>query len=197
MNKSRMAAVSLLLVGVLSPLALAQDKSKSDDKKPEIETTPIKLQVVVTEYEGDKKTKNLPYVLYLNAPHQPEVRAGGASRLRIGTRVPVYVGKSEMQYMDIGSNIDARAAFPSDGQLLLILNLERSWTEGDVPVPVTKPEGSSEESTSGRFREPIIRSLRSELDLKLREGQTAETLVATDPQSGKVVKVEVSYSTLK
>lgn len=190
---------SLLLLGMLSPIALAQDKPKPDDRtKPEIQTTPIKLQIVFAEFEGDKKAKSLPYVLYISAPDVPGIRHDiGATRLRIGSRVPVYVGKSEMQYVDVGTNIDARSAYPGDGQVLLQLTLERSWAEGDVSVPVTKPDASQAESASGHFREPIIRSFRSDLDLKLREGQTVESTVATDPISGKVLRVEVSFTVLK
>jgi hypothetical protein len=48
--------VSLLLLGMLSPIVLAQDKPKTDDKtKVEAQTTPIKVQIVFAEYEGDKK----------------------------------------------------------------------------------------------------------------------------------------------
>lgn len=190
---------SLLLLGMLSPIALAQDKMKPDDKtKSEIQSTPIKLQIVFAEFEGDKKTKSLPYVLYMSAPDLPEIRHDiGATRLRIGSRVPVYAGKNEMQYLDVGTNIDARSAYRGEGQILLQLTLERSWVEGDVSVPVTKPDASQPESTGEHFREPIIRSFRSDLDLKLREGQTVESTVATDPISGKVLKVEVSFTVLK
>ena len=198
MRRKSIWVCSLLLAGSFSPTVWAQDKAKTDEKaRTEVQTTPVKLQVVVAEYENDKKIKSLPYVLYVNAPHQAEIRAGGSSRLRIGSRVPIYVGKNEMQYLDVGTNIDVRSAFPEDGVLILALNLERSWAEGDVSVPVTRPEAAPGDSASSHFPDPIIRNFRSELDLKLREGQTAESLVATDPLSGRVVRVEVGFSILK
>ena len=69
--------------------------------------------------------------------------------------------------------------------------------EGDVSVPVAKSEGSLSETSSGHFREPIIRNFRAELDLKLREGQSVESTVATDPISGKVLKVDISFAIVK
>lgn len=196
-NAVKLASL-IMLSGVLATAALAQEKSKSDEKRPEIQTTPVKIQIVVTEYEGDKKAKSLPYVLYANAPNLPEIKGGmGNSRLRIGSRVPVYAGKNEMQYLDLGTNIDASTAYPTEGQLLLKLNLERSWAEGDVPVPITRLDGAGGDSASGHFPEPLIRNFRSDLDLKLHEGQTVESLVATDPISGRVAKVEVSFVTVK
>ncbi len=188
---------SILLLGMLSPIVLAQDKAKPDDKaKAEVQSTSIKLQIVFAEFDGDKKVKSLPYVMYLNSPDAPDLK-GGWDKLRIGSRIPVYIGNNQMQYQDVGTNIDARSAYADDGHLLLQLDLERSWVEGDVSVPTTKADGASSDTASGRFPEPIIRAFRSELSLKLREGQPMESTVATDPISGKVVKVEISFSVVK
>lgn len=197
MRTSRVPIASLLLLGMLSPIVLAQDKPKPDDRaKAEAQSTPIRVQIVFTEFDGDKKVKSLPYSIYMNAPDSNELRAGWV-KFRIGSRLPVYVGKGEMQYVDVGTNVDARSAYTGDGHVLLQLTLERSWVEGEVPVPVTKPEASQPDTSSGHFQEPIIRGFKSELDLKLREGQPVESTVATDPISGKLEKVEISFIVLK
>jgi hypothetical protein len=189
---------SLVLLGMLSPLCRAQDKPKPEDKpKTEAQTTPVKVSVVFTEYEGDKKTKSLPYTVYVNAPDAPELKSQWV-KMRVGSRVPVYTGGStgNMTYLDVGTNIDARAAHTPEGHFLLYLNLERSWAEGYTLVPVQRPPEQMDPH-AGSFQEPIIRNFRSELDLKLREGQVMESTMATDPISGKVMKVEVSLSVVK
>jgi len=190
----------LLLISSLSPLGRAQEKPKAEEKpKSEAQSTPAKALIVFTEYDGDKKVKSLPYTLYINAPDAPELRPGTWARLRIGSRVPVYTGGTtgNMTYVDVGTNIDARAAHTGNGRFLLYLNLERSWVEGDVSVPVAKSDGSASETSAGHFREPIIRQFKTELDLKVREGQVVESTMATDPLSGRVLKVEVSISLVK
>src|SRR5580658_3863063 len=142
MKISSAQVASLLLLGMLSPIVLAQDKPKSDDKaRVEAPSTPIKVQIVFSEFEGDKKTKSLPYVMYMNAPDSSELRAGWV-KFRIGSRLPVYVGKNEMQYMDVGTNVDARSAYTGEGHVLLQMTLERSWVEGEVSVPMTKSDNS-------------------------------------------------------
>src|SRR5271154_5630428 len=197
MRTRTVQVASLLLLGMLSPVVLAQDKPKSDDKaKVEAPSTPIKVQIVFSEFEGDKKTKSLPYVMYINAPVSTELRAGWV-KFRIGSRLPIYVGKNEMQYMDVGTNVDARAAHTGEGHVLLQLILERSWVEGEISVPVTRADASPSDPSGGHFQEPIIRGFKSELDMKLREGQPVESIVATDPISGKVVKVEISFTVVK
>jgi hypothetical protein len=194
-----MISLMLLLFGVLSPFCLAQDKQKAEDsQKAEVRTTPVKVQIVFAEFEGDKKVKSLPYTLYINAPDAPELKPGWV-KLRVGSRVPIYTGgtKENMTYLDVGTNIDARSAYAGEGRLLLYLRIERSWVEGGVSVPVTKPDGSASETSSGHFQEPIVRQLVSEFDLKLREGQSVESTTATDPISGKVLKVDVSFTIVK
>ena len=198
MNKS-VISLAVLLFGVLSPLCSAQDKPKAEDsQKAELRTTPVKVQVVFTEFEGDKKVKSVPYSLYVNAPDVPELKPGWV-KLRVGSRVPIYTGGNtgSMTYLDVGTNIDARSAYFSDGRLLLQMKIERSWVEGGASVPVAKSDGSVSETSSGHFQEPIIRQFVSELDLKLREGQSVESTMATDPLSGKVLKIDVSFTIVK
>jgi len=201
--KRSMISLMVLLFGVLLPFCSAQDKPKVEDsQKPEVRTTPVKVQIVFTEFEVDKKVKSLPYTLYVNAPDAPEWKSGNSSswvKLRVGSRVPVYTGgdKGSMQYLDVGTNIDARSAYTGEGRLSLSLKIERSWVEGGVSVPVAKSDSSASETSSGHFQEPIVRQLVSEFELKLREGQPVESTMATDPISGKVLKVDVSFTIVK
>jgi hypothetical protein len=198
MRTSSVQVASLLLLGMLSPIVLAQDKPKAADKATaDVPTTPIKLQIVFAEYEGEKKVKSLPYSMYMNAPDANDFKPSTWVKFRIGSRLPIYVGKNEMQYMDVGTNVDARSAYNSDGNVSLQITLERSWVDGQVSVPVTKSDTSLPDSSGGHFEEPIIRGFKSELDMKLHVGQPVESTVATDPISGKVVKVEISFTVVK
>ena len=113
----------------------------------------------------------------------------------MGSRVPVYTGKENgMQYLDVGSNLECQAARAKDNRFDIRLDLDRSWVEGDVQVPVDRGASSQ---PSGQFPEPIVRQFRSALSLTLRDGQTVESTFATDPLSGKVFKVEVSLHVVK
>ena len=198
MRNRAIHVAALLVFGMLSPIGQAQDKPKPEEKpKSEVQTTPVKALIVFTEYDGEKKVKSLPYTLYINAPVSTELMPGWV-KLRIGNRVPVYTGKDQFQYFDVGTNIDARAAHTPEGPFRLYLNLERSSVEGDVLVPMQKPpEQLSPDPHAGSFRQPVVRQFKSELDLKIREGQVLESTMATDPMSGKVLKVEVSISVVK
>jgi hypothetical protein len=191
----RAAKVTFLVVALmLTTFVLAQEKAKSEEaptsETRSAEVTPVRVAITFAEFEGDKKVKSLPYNVVVVADGRPP-----NSKLRMGSRVPVYTGKENgMQYLDVGSNIDCQAYHAKDGRFDLRLSLDRSWVEGDVSVPVDK--GASSQS-SGQFPEPIIRQFRTDLSLTLRDGQTVESTFATDPLSGKVFKVEVGLTVLR
>jgi hypothetical protein len=177
-------------------MCLAQDKDKGGDtSKADVATTPVKVQIVFAEFEGDKKVKSLPYIMYHNAPHGIDLKPNN-TKLRIGSRVPVTVGGGQMQYIDIGTNLDFRATRHDDGHFVVQLSLERSWVEGDVPVSMDKTSDRAA-TAANTFKEPIIRDVRSDLDLSMRDGQTLESTMATDPLSGRVVRIEVTLNVLK
>lgn len=189
----RTTANAALLLAALAIGALwvsAQEKPKSEDAATEAhatETTPLKISVTFTEFEGGKKVKSLPYTTIVIADGK-----NPKSVLKMGSRVPIYTGTEHgMQYLDVGSNFDCQAHRTKDNKFDLRMALERSWVEGSVATSVN-PGGISQ--TSGQFPEPIVRQFRSDLSLTLRDGQTVESSFATDPLSGKVFKVEVTLN---
>jgi len=72
-----------------------------------------KMQIVFSEFDGDKKISSQPYTFYATVGERQR------TSVRMGVRVPVMTGGSkehpetgQYTYMDIGTNIDC-AVFPS------------------------------------------------------------------------------------
>ena len=86
MKTMRMLA-ALFVVGVLSaPMGRGQEKPKpAEELKP---VTPLKVQVVLSEFDGEKKISSLPYTFFVNAD---ERSARPQTNVRMGLRVPVAV----------------------------------------------------------------------------------------------------------
>ena len=184
--------MSTVLVGILAPLS-AQEKSNSDAKPP---TATLKVQVTIAETDGEKKVVNLPYSYYLRAGEGGP--AASLTKLRLGSRIPVYVGKENgMQYLDVGTSIDSRAYSAENGRFDITLNLERSWVEGDVLVPMEKASAQTTDAHVGPFREPIIRQFKTELTLTMRDGQSTQSTLAADPLSGKIMSITVTINVVK
>ena len=176
-------AVGMLLCNarLMRAQAAADDKPKAEAQAEKV--IPVKVQVIWEEFDGDKKVKSLPYVLSVNAGARRDYQM---SKLRTGSKVPAHTGKDgELQYIDVGTNIDCRASLDG-GSFRLELTVERSWVESEVVVP-----------GNGDFKEPIIRQFRTETVATLRDGQSMESTVATDPVSGRVSKIQVSLAVLK
>ena len=125
MRKARILLAFVGAFALMCPQLLGQDKPKQDNK------VTLKLQVTFAEHEGEKKLASLPYTFFLQAAEA--IPGAPWTKVRTGSRVPVYVGKDGgLQYIDVGTNIDARGLASGEGRYDISLLLERSWIEGDV-----------------------------------------------------------------
>ena len=182
--------VAALFCGLIfsSPGLLAQEKTeqKSEAKR---EITPLRVQVVIAEYDGEKKITSLPYTLLVNA----ENPRGQKASIRMGLRVPIATSPNTIQYQDLGTNLDGWAGRAEDGRFILRLGVERSsaYSASNAQKPATA--GENEHLST----QPVIQTFRSELDVLIRDGQTIESTIATDPVSGRVTKVAVTVNILK
>lgn len=185
------ACAALLLFA--APAAKAQEKPATETPAP----VSAKLQVVLTEYDGTKKISSLPYTI----PFVLTERFSSSS-LRVGVRVPVNTsskaGESSLTYIDVGTNIDCRTNRVADGRFSVDLKIDRS----SLYVPFKDKDGTvlGKEWTSGErppLDGPMIHQFRGDVGLLLRDGQESEATVATDPLTGRVLKVEAVLTVLK
>lgn len=189
--KTRMANLAMAVLTFLFLFvgqASAQEKPKPENK-PEPKT--LKLQLTVTEQEGEKKLSNLPYTIFVEA--DAAGHSSPATKLRIGSRIPVSTGiqgeKLEFQYVDIGTNLDARAYSAADDKYELVIAIERSWVDGEVPAQTG--------SNGGVWKQPSFHQFKTELTLKLRDGQTIQSTQAADPLNGRVLTLTVTMNVAK
>ncbi len=192
MKAIRIALAGLVVLFALNSAIVAQEKMKAaNEPKPDV---PLKILVVFTEYDGEKKISSMPYTLSALAT---EDRTLSTASLRMGLRVPITTstkdGQSQVVYQDVGTDIDARVRPQADGRFLLWMQIRRS--------SVHTLEGANKESAwsmgeaSGR---PILRAFSTGFDgFLMREGQPVQTTTATDPVSGRVLKVDVTINVVK
>jgi len=168
-----------------------------DNPKPREAKTPLVVQVVFTEYEGEKKVSSLPYTLNVSSS-----KSSGANRdservsLRMGLRVPIMVGgtdksgsvSSSFQYQDVGTNIDCTAYPVEGGTFNLVLRVARSSLYESGVKTNAVPEIA---------QQPIFSHFDSDLSLDMRDGQTIQSTMATDPISGRTLKVDVTLHVVK
>jgi len=194
--KKTILAVMLGLLVVALPRLGAQEKEKPSDAakpaEPEKVITPLRVQVIFTEFDGEKKISSLPYTFLVNADERSVPAA-----VRMGLKVPIEIssnaGVKQLQYQDVGTNIDGRAEKTGDGRFLLRLDVERS----SVYVPGTEGKSAALGGSEISSAQPIVQVFRTQANLLIRDGQTIQSTVATDPVTGHVTKVDVTLSVLK
>ena len=118
-------------------------------------TTPLKIQVVISRYQGEKKISSLPYSLSVTGGGGGVDRAitgptfVGRANLRMGAKIPIASttvapggdGKAatsinSFQYQDVGTNIDCQVWALDDGRFRVELTLDDSSVypdEKDTP----------------------------------------------------------------
>ncbi len=166
----------------------AQEKPKAEERVRV--PTPVKVQIVFTEYEGEKRISSMPYSFMVIT----DERVGGnySTSLRTGVRIPIEVdGKDQKTtYMDVGSNIDCGIRTEDDGRFHVYLIFDRS-----ALYPNKSSEG--ERLVAAPNGQPLVRQFRTSENLILRDGQTSENIMSTDPLNGHVIRVSVTINVLK
>jgi hypothetical protein len=188
-----MIALVFALALASTAVVRAQDKPAAPPAKPAQSTvTPLKVTVLVSRFQGEKKLSSLPYTLSVNA--------GSRATLRMGAKVPVMMITSAnvpkdvpqvgpVQYQDVGTDIDCMVwTAQDDGRYRLEITISDTSVYGDGPAATdNKPAPGN----------PSFRSFRATDSMLLRDGQTAQFTTATDKVSGEIVKVDVTLTVVK
>ncbi len=160
---------------------------------------PLKVQVVVSRYQGEKKVSSLPYLLSVVANDNDK------TSLRMGVDVPIpttvfaaavagglaNIPQTSYTYRSVGTNIDCSARTLDEGMFKLDLAVE------DSSVFVTDKDGGASASPASGMPAPSLRRFTSSFNLMLKDGQTAQHTSATDPVSGEVLRIDVTLNVLK
>lgn len=182
---------------VTAALAAAALVPVNTQEKIPFDSIPLRVQLVLSRFDGEKKLSSLPYTLHVNATKENLGRLGGVN-MRMGVQVPIpsttisKEGAPPMEsysYRDVGTNIDCYAFPLDDGRYRLHFTLtHNSIYSGDLqkaggPRPIE--------------RAPMLRNFTSNFVVALRDGQTTQNTSATDPVSGEVLKVDVTMNVVK
>jgi hypothetical protein len=153
---------------------------------------PLKIQIVITEFDGTQKISSLPYTLHTVATGFQNRR--GRDDLRFGVRVPIATDSSgKITYEDVGTNIDCSAIMLSDAQYSMEFVVDRS----SIVSPSTGKEVDWKAGQANVSTQPMLRQFRDQFVVVMRDGQTTEGVSAADPATGHLLKVEVTLTVVK
>ena len=167
----------MLLVAKITTAQEAGAKSAAEAPEP---GHAYRVDFLISELEDGKKINTRQYAINLNA--------GEANELKIGTRIPVEVKQSEIQYLDVGTSIWCRLRDHKDVTWLandVMLNLKAEITNFALP-----------DQQGDRMR-PAIRGMKIDSSTIAMVGKQMVVGVVDDPNSKRQFQLEVTVTRLK
>jgi hypothetical protein len=175
MRTYRIVLFVFVLLPLLAIAAQAQQKPPEPDKR-----TVVKVQVVLSRYEGDRKTSSLPFTMLATAD-------GDRVSIRTGTQVPIATAapenKTNFQYIDVGSNVDLTVKSTESGRFNVYLNFQDRSTTEKVPL-------------AGNVQ-PVLRNMQYTNSVLIKDGETKQFVAASDKASGEMIKIDVTLNVEK
>jgi hypothetical protein len=156
---------------------------------------PLRIQVVIARYRGEKRISSLPYTLFT----QIQNRDRSVAQLRMGADIPVSTmpprpteGTAEppgprISYDRVGTEIDCVARPSLDGRYVVALTISDRTVYSEDETPRLTATSSI----------PTLRSFRAHNEFVLRDGQSTQFAAAADRITGEVVRIEVTLESLK
>lgn len=147
------------------------------------------MQVVLSRYDGDRKLASMPYTLMVNAGDRDN-----RATLRMGVALPVTgvsASGPTVTVHDIGTNMECTASPVDDGRFRISLAVNHSsvYENDQKPLQAAVPRPGDTAQ--------LVRSFTSSLFVLLRDRETAQSIAATDPVTGEVMKIDVTLSVVK
>lgn len=176
MNARTAAHVTILMLvfGLGGTTSRAQEAPKNqpaaEAKALDLAVTPYHAEFLLTELENGKKINTRHFSMDLTAGPRK-----GA--LKIGARVPVEVKQGELQYLDVGYNIDCRVTERQNG-----LGLEVSADVSSMATHSTPP---------------LIRQFRLDGSTVAIPGKPTMIASGDDPDSDHEFQLQVTVTKLK
>ena len=190
----RTVAAMFLLIWSVASNAGAQTPAPA--QKPPSENplvAPVRVQVVVARYQGEKRVSSLPYTLFANVANRglAQVRMGAEIPIATVTPPPAGDGRAapapSVNYERIGTEIDCAVRSSGDARFFVELTISDRTIYADDEKPRLATPSMS----------PTLRSFRSYNTLVLKDGQSTQFAAAADRITGEVVRVEVTLHTVK
>jgi len=192
-----MIRMTSAVVVLLAAVGLAaQEPVAQSQTRPSGQYVPLKVSLLLSRYQGEKKLSSVPYVLWVTA-NNPE-----RTSLRMGNQIPVATTifgakegppqQTSYNYKDVGTNIDCTSSTAQDGYFKLNLTV----TDSSVYFPDRTDPTLSKELASA-VGTAAFRSFNSSFFILIRDGQTVQYTSATDQVTGQVIKIDATVNVQK
>ena len=148
---------------------------------------PLRVNVVISKYQNDKKLSSLPYSISVNSNNQ-------RVSMRMGAQVPYATSTASegkpvpgYSYRDVGVRIDAQASIHEPGIYRLDLTVE------DTSISTS----NQIQGAPSIAAVPIFKNFSAQNTVMLKDGQTTQLMTAADPITGETMRIDVTLTVAK
>ena len=205
-------SAAMLLVSA-SGLRAQQPPPSGPPPRPDVL---LKVDVVLSRWQADKQSANLPFTLWL------DVARTTTANLRVGVDVPTGSNtttsartsgsgatssttttgsNTTTEYRNIGTSIDCFVNPLSDGRFAISVRLQDSSiysaTAQRQAALAQRGLASPLQVIPQRIDPSAFRTFTMNNELRMRDGQTLQFATATDKITGETLKVDVTINVVK
>jgi hypothetical protein len=149
------------------------------ESKPPVSASTYKLDYVFSELQDNRRVNARSYTVLLRVTEKVV--------LKIGSRVPIVTGNSkdngnQIQYLDVGANIDCRVKQEFDSGIELM-------TSAETTTLVAEPVGGNQPG------DPVIRGMKYELDNVVPLGK--QTLLGSGDEVDGTRRLQIEVTATK
>lgn len=191
--------MTALAIVTPAPRIIAQGVTQAQQAAPII---PLKIDIVLSRFQGEKKISSLPYTLFVNANgNSVNLRIGvdvpvGSSVVTSGNENPTGGGRTtttssttnRTEFRNVGTSIDCWAGQLPDGRFMVNLRVQDSsifTADADARAPL-------------KLADPMaFRTYTFSNELPMRDGQPLLWATATDKITGEILKLESTLTVVK
>jgi hypothetical protein len=180
---TRLLSAIVIATAVLCSGAAAQEKEAAA-KPPATDAyaaVPLRAQVVIARYDGEKRISSLPYTLSFNGTRGNNAQVRMGAEVPISTSIGAVKAPTSINYQHVGTQIDANINPSNDGRYIIRLAISEKSIYGEGQGPAV-----------AKGTPPSFRSYASTNTVVLKVGETSQFTAAADRLTGEVVRVEVT-----
>ena len=167
---------AIAILFTLAEGASAQSTSSPGSRVNEKADPILRIQLVISWFAGDKKISSTPYTL--------NVTPSRGGNIRMGVEVPITT-VTGTNYRSAGTNIDCgNVTELSDGRYSFGITVQSSAVVRDS-------------SNDSKGAPPMFRDFNASFAPILRDGQSMQSIVSSDPVTGEVVKIDVTLNVVR
>ena len=171
----------IIRVAILALFILTFTQLHAQEAKPQPQISTYKLDYTFSELQDAKRINTRSYTVL--------VRSTDRGSIRLGNRVPIMVetskeGSNQMQYLDIGVNIDCRVEPASESDITLFTNVEST-------------SAAPEQPGENRTGSPVLRQLRYQLNNTVSLNKPTILATADEPDGTRRFQIEVTATKVR